>query len=782
MVKHSILVVDTDESIIDRVKGALSSDGYKVQVAGSSQQAVEAAPRVAPNLVIINPIMPGRSGVETAKQISKAVGSKVLFLSELAKDADFREVLRGLKQQGCDCTAMGRQFEPRELVTHVRREIGPVIVLTDRDDAEPTAVEARRSAVAAPARVPLPDYVPLLEFVGPRMYERNAFRLTGLRVNASFRDISKQAERLEMMAKLGVAQNAAGSSGERYATVEEIRSALQSLKTPEQRLLHEYFWFWPSGEQVEDDAAVQAVCSGEFDDMEKQWLSSAVAQNELTAVSARLDGSRADADRTSLLKRKRELERAAAVSMHNLAVLNHLRAIAAQDEKSAPTTRNDAERYWKTSFQYWQKLRNQHLFWEVLVERIRAINDPRLNIDIAERIWTTLPLALFSINASLAIAAAEKRKFEAAGQQRQLMKESGLGDNYVREALCRSMRPLREELARLCETAERESHAQPERGAEIVRKLFEDKKRYLQTFNYLLGAGDPFRDAANDLVAESARSALVAYANKTESWETAQMLFEECLALAESKSLRSRLEDDLEMLAGNTAGQRAARRTQATAAPPSSRPAQGQTAAGRSMGSTKPRQPKRRGLVIGSLAAIAIVIVLIVIGNSDDNSSSREPTTTQSTPARAIDSTPIQPQSDAGGPWEGYSPNKTRNSVQPNVTADTEVETLRSTIEENQAQLKQMKSNLSSLDAQITSLKSEIDTDKDSLTQMEHDHDLGSEVDTDMYEATRQRHNAAVRTFNSLVNQYNASLPEYKALLNTTNADIDQYNALVRSR
>jgi CheY-like chemotaxis protein len=781
MAKHSILVVDTDKSILDQVKRALSSDGYKVEVVGSSQEAVDVARQVEPNLLIVNPIMAVRSGVEIAKQISRAVvGSKVLFLSDLAKDADFREVLRGLKQQGCDCTAMGRQFEARELVAHVRREIGPVIALTDQDYAELPAPEAPLPGVAAPARAPLPDYVPLLEFVGPHMYEKNAFKLTNLRVSAPLRDISKQAERLEMMAKLGVAQNASGSSGERNATAEEIRTALQSLKSPEQRLLHEFFWFWQTSEHRDDDAVVRAVCSGEFENAEKQWLSSAVTQSELRAVSTRLDGPCTDLERTSLLKRKRELERAAAVSIHNLAVLNHLRALAAESEKSAPNANSEGEQYWKASFQYWQKLRNQHLFWEVLVERIRAINDPRLSIDVAERIWNSLPIALLSVNALFAVAAAESRRFENAGLQRGLMKQSGLGDRDVREALCRGLKPLRDELARLCETTERESHEQPERGADIVRRLFEDKRRYLQTFNYLLGTGDPFRDAAHDLVAQSARATLVAYANKTESWETAQTLFEECLALAESTSLRSRLEDDLEMLAGNVAAQRAARRTQATAAPPSARPAQVQTPSTATVASTVPRQSKRRRVVIGSLVAIVIVIILIVIGNSDDNSSLHEPG--QSTPTSTPDSTTRQPQSDGSSSLDRYNPSNTRNSGQASLNNEAEVETLRTTIEENRAQLRQMEGNLSSLDTQISRLKSEIEEDKATLTQMEHDHDLGLQVDTDLYESTRQRHNSAVRTLNSFVNQYNASLPEYKALLSTTNGEIDRYNTLVRSR
>jgi len=152
MGKHIILVTDADKSIVDRVKHALSPDGYRVQIAGSSQEAVDAARQIEPDLLIINPIMPVRSGVETAKQISQAVGSKVLFLSDLARDADFREVIRGLKQQGCDCSAMERQFEARELLAYVRREIGSLMALTNEEDADAVAAEVPRPDVAAAPR------------------------------------------------------------------------------------------------------------------------------------------------------------------------------------------------------------------------------------------------------------------------------------------------------------------------------------------------------------------------------------------------------------------------------------------------------------------------------------------------------------------------------------------------------------------------------------------------------------------------------------------------------
>jgi hypothetical protein len=588
-----------------------------------------------------------------------------------------------------------------------------------------------------------------------------------LDVDTSLRDISRQAEKLEMMAKLGVNSQDRGAFAI-AVTTEEVRAALQSIKIPEQRLLHEFFWFWPNTGDSKTDEALSAIKKGDVQHAEEVWTAAGVAQGELRSIGARLDGRCSDSDRALLAQKKAELEHVAAISIHNLAVLYHLQAISLEVGSDGRGKQDNAKRLsnWKRSFEFWSKLRNQHGFWEVLVDRIRSLDDPRLTVETAELIWNSLPLALLSINAQFAVAAAEARNFEAAGQQRKVMNESAFGENYVGESLHRSLRPLQEELARLCQTAEADSLQTPGNAAEIVRKLFEEKRKHLQAFNYLLGAGDRMRDSVHDLVAQTARTCLVAYANETENWQVAQPLFEECLTLSESNSLRSRLEDDLEMLAGNVAGQRAARRTEATAAASSSTAAQGQPPSGQRPASIAPSS-KKRGLVIGAVVAVVVVIILVIIGNSDNDSSSHVPASSQTSPVNSSDA-------------QADTPTSQSTYAAPASTNDTQE--LRASIEQNQTRLRQMESELSNLNAQIDNLKSEIETDKASLRQMEGDHDEGVQVDSDLYETTRTRHNRAVETYNGLINEYNSTLPAYKRLLSSTNAQIDRYNSQVRSR
>src|ERR1700690_3441026 len=106
MPTHSILITDHDQALSDLVSRALSRDGYEVRVAASSAAAIECAPKFRPELLVINPPMPNHSRVEAARQICRDTKCKVLFLSALARDPDFRDMLRGLGQQGYECSAL----------------------------------------------------------------------------------------------------------------------------------------------------------------------------------------------------------------------------------------------------------------------------------------------------------------------------------------------------------------------------------------------------------------------------------------------------------------------------------------------------------------------------------------------------------------------------------------------------------------------------------------------------------------------------------------------------
>lgn len=787
MPKKPVLVADPDPILLERVVMLLAVDGYAVRGASTSKEAIDRAQITLPKLLIINPQMPGLSGVQAASQISRDVRCKVIFLTELAKDADFRELLRGLRQQGCDCLAVNVPFEDDEIIAQVHREVGASKPDIEKEQ-EPSNPAVESEAAPRPFRPAAGDYQALLGMVSPQLYDHNAFRLTGLSVDTSLRDISKAAERLEMIAKgFGVATAASNSFSNTPPTAEELRAALQCLKSPEQRLLHEFFWFWPTTGHGNYDPALAAMNAGEITQAEKMWGELADGQQELEKLLAQIDAARSSHERKELLQPKKALERKTAIATHNLAILNHIRALShdaiGSSKLSIPST--DPAAAWKASVSYWARLHKQHEFWDALADRIRGINDPRLGIETAEMIWTSLPLALLLLNAEIAVASAEAGDFERASIQKQLMDHSGFDMTCVRDALCRKLAPLQQELDRLCDATKERALKTPETAVDIVRQFFQDKKKYLQTFNYLLGLGDTLRDACHDIVADTARSCLVAYVNKTENWEAALQLFNECLALANSNSLRSRLEEDHEMLTRNLAGQRAARRTQATAAAPRQGTAQQQPSQGQPPipASTTGLTPAGKKAVFG-FAALFAVFIIAVIANSNNS-----PTTSpvQSTPTTTLTSPPPDsetPPNTQPSPVSSTSaPPANEESPAAPLTSEPvdsgEASELKDEIEQNKTRLRQMEAELSDYESRLSELKSQIAADKAKFQEMQRDQDLGEDVDVNLMKSIALRHDSAVDTYEQLYQEYKAYFDSYKSLTNTTQTQVDRYNALV---
>src|SRR5690348_11793844 len=102
MKSPSILVADHNPPILEVVKVCLGSKGYDVTVVNSSDQALKQGTSLRPQLLLIDPVMPGTSGVEVATRLSRETNCKVLFVTAFADDRDFKEMVRGLVKQGCD--------------------------------------------------------------------------------------------------------------------------------------------------------------------------------------------------------------------------------------------------------------------------------------------------------------------------------------------------------------------------------------------------------------------------------------------------------------------------------------------------------------------------------------------------------------------------------------------------------------------------------------------------------------------------------------------------------
>jgi two-component system alkaline phosphatase synthesis response regulator PhoP len=67
----SILVVDDDPEIVMMLNTRLTKRGYKVATAPDGNRAIELAKREKPDLVLLDVMMPGKSGWEVARALKQ---------------------------------------------------------------------------------------------------------------------------------------------------------------------------------------------------------------------------------------------------------------------------------------------------------------------------------------------------------------------------------------------------------------------------------------------------------------------------------------------------------------------------------------------------------------------------------------------------------------------------------------------------------------------------------------------------------------------------------------
>jgi len=67
----SILVVDDDPEIVAMLNTRLTKRGYKISTAGDGNAAIELAKRERPDIVLLDVMMPGKSGWEVARALKQ---------------------------------------------------------------------------------------------------------------------------------------------------------------------------------------------------------------------------------------------------------------------------------------------------------------------------------------------------------------------------------------------------------------------------------------------------------------------------------------------------------------------------------------------------------------------------------------------------------------------------------------------------------------------------------------------------------------------------------------
>jgi DNA-binding response OmpR family regulator len=112
---YRALVVDDEPSLTRVVAGYLEHDGFVVTTAPDGEQALAAARRDRPDVVVLDLMLPGIDGIEVCRQLRTFTDAYVIMLTARSEEVD---TLIGLSVGADDY--LTKPFSPRELTARIR--------------------------------------------------------------------------------------------------------------------------------------------------------------------------------------------------------------------------------------------------------------------------------------------------------------------------------------------------------------------------------------------------------------------------------------------------------------------------------------------------------------------------------------------------------------------------------------------------------------------------------------------------------------------------------------
>lgn len=116
--KELIVVIDDEEDIRELIRYNLSKEGYEVVCAVSGEEGLELIRRRAPNIVILDLMLPGMGGLEVCRQLKADSVLKAIPIVIVSALGDEPDVVSGLELGADDYVS--KPFSPRVLLARVK--------------------------------------------------------------------------------------------------------------------------------------------------------------------------------------------------------------------------------------------------------------------------------------------------------------------------------------------------------------------------------------------------------------------------------------------------------------------------------------------------------------------------------------------------------------------------------------------------------------------------------------------------------------------------------------
>jgi two-component system phosphate regulon response regulator PhoB len=118
MAKETILVVEDEEDIRELIRYNLDKEGYRIEEAGTGEEALSRIHSDLPSLVLLDLMLPELDGLEVCKRIKQDAVARHVPIVMLTAKGEESDIVAGLEVGADDYIT--KPFSPRVLLARVR--------------------------------------------------------------------------------------------------------------------------------------------------------------------------------------------------------------------------------------------------------------------------------------------------------------------------------------------------------------------------------------------------------------------------------------------------------------------------------------------------------------------------------------------------------------------------------------------------------------------------------------------------------------------------------------
>lgn len=118
MAKEHILIIEDEEDILALVQYNLLREDYRVSCATSGEDGLQLARMGAPDLILLDLMLPGMDGLEVCRALKKEAATAQITVIMLTAKGEETDVVAGLELGADDY--IPKPFSPRVLIARVR--------------------------------------------------------------------------------------------------------------------------------------------------------------------------------------------------------------------------------------------------------------------------------------------------------------------------------------------------------------------------------------------------------------------------------------------------------------------------------------------------------------------------------------------------------------------------------------------------------------------------------------------------------------------------------------